>query len=404
MANDEMQAQYEVFPYPERDPKDEARRLITGSPSWPQEMDHWLWGGARNWSAGTRILVAGGGTGDALIQLAQTLTSAGHPYKITYVDMSKAARKIAEARAGLRGLKDIEFVTGSLLDAEKYGPFDYIDCCGVLHHLPDPQAGFDALARALAPGGGIGLMVYAPLGRSGVYPLQSAFMSLLKRMEPKDKLVAAKRIYELLPDGHPFKRNPNLVDHNASDAGFYDLLLHSSDRPYSIGELAKTLTTAGLEIAGMPEPALYDPNALLPKNVASPGNLGVIEKMSLAENLRGTFKTHIIYAALAGSKQAPPLGQQSAVPHLKGIDPRKLAQTVAQKGAVQITAGGQSTKIKLPKASAPLIASINGRRDLATIRTGSKLDMFAFGALWGPVEKALTGYGQMHYSTFLKIG
>lgn len=36
--------QYEAYPYPERDPADERRRLITGSPSHPLEMDHFLWG------------------------------------------------------------------------------------------------------------------------------------------------------------------------------------------------------------------------------------------------------------------------------------------------------------------------------------------------------------------------
>ena len=68
------------------------------------------------------------------------------------------------------GLTNIEFVTGDLLTAPERGEFDYIDSTGVLHHLPDPQAGFDALARAIAPGGGFGCMVYAPYGRTGVYP------------------------------------------------------------------------------------------------------------------------------------------------------------------------------------------------------------------------------------------
>ena len=42
--------QYEAYPYPERDPADEARRLITGSPSHPLEIDHFLFQGQRDWS------------------------------------------------------------------------------------------------------------------------------------------------------------------------------------------------------------------------------------------------------------------------------------------------------------------------------------------------------------------
>ncbi|MDA8585141.1 class I SAM-dependent methyltransferase, partial [Rhodobacteraceae bacterium] len=42
--------QYDAFPYPERDPVDERNRLILGSPSHPVEMDHFLWGGRRDWT------------------------------------------------------------------------------------------------------------------------------------------------------------------------------------------------------------------------------------------------------------------------------------------------------------------------------------------------------------------
>jgi methylase of polypeptide subunit release factors len=113
----DVEAQYEAYPYPERDPADEAKRLIVGSPSHPVELDHYLFAGRRDWSAPFRALVAGGGTGDALIQLAQVLASAGRAAKITYLDLSTAARGVAEARAAARGLTNIEFHTGSLLDA-----------------------------------------------------------------------------------------------------------------------------------------------------------------------------------------------------------------------------------------------------------------------------------------------
>ncbi len=402
MTEHRVQAQYETFPYPERDPADETKRLITGSPSWPQEMDHWLWGGARDWSRPLRALVAGGGTGDGLIQLAQMLTDAGRPYRITYVDLSAAAREIAEERAAIRGLTNIEFVTGSLLNAPDMGAFDYIDCCGVLHHLPEPQAGLDVLARALALGGGIGLMVYAPLGRCGVYPLQDAFNTALGHLLPRKKLAAARRIFDRVPGGHPFKRNPHLGDHKASDAGFFDLLLHSSDRPFTMPQLLGALGCAGLDLAGVPEPALYDPATILPEGVSLPEGLDAAARMGLAEALRGTMKTHVVYAVPRGGVVAPPLGKPQAVPHLKGVDPRRLGQAVAQKGRVRITLGGEATELALPKAAAPLIAGIDGRRDLAAIGAAARLDPIAFATRWRPVERALAGYGLLHYSTLLK--
>jgi SAM-dependent methyltransferase len=386
--------QYEAYPYPERDPADEAKRLISGSPSHPLEIDHFLFGGRRDWAQGTRILVAGGGTGDALIQLAQVLTHAGRPYEITYIDLSTASRKIAEARARVRGLTGITFITGSLLDAADHGPFDYIDCCGVLHHLPDPQAGFDALAAALAPDGGLGCMVYAPYGRTGVYPLQDAFKSLFKGLHPEAQLEAAKAVYASLPDAHPFKRNPHLVDHEASDAGFFDLLLHSQDRPFTIDALHACLSNAGLEMTGVPQPVLYD----LSRFVAPPEGLSPVERMALAEKLDGTIKLHICYAQKAGGPGGLAGGEPDAIPHLKGVAGPALAQKLGRDGQVTVTLNGTKHQVVLPKAAAKPLSLINGKRDLNAIRSASGLDPLAWQAIWRPTERALSDYGLLLYS------
>src|SRR4051812_32040191 len=163
----QLAAQYEAFPYPARDPRDESRRLIVGSPSHLREIDHWIFAGRRPPTQPLRALFAGGGTGDGTLMLAQQMAWAGRPGQVTWLDRSGAAKQLAEARAAVRKLDNIRFEVGSLLDlpGAGLGPFDYIDCCGVLHHLPDPLAGLRTLCGALAPGGGIGLMVYAPHGR-----------------------------------------------------------------------------------------------------------------------------------------------------------------------------------------------------------------------------------------------
>lgn len=391
--------QYEALPYPERNPEDEKKRLVTGSPSHPLEIDHFLFGGQRDWSQPFRALVAGGGTGDALIQMAQVLTSAGKPYDITYVDLSEAPREIAEARAKVRGLTGITFVTGSLLDAAKIGLFDYIDCCGVLHHLPDPQAGFDALTAALAPDGGMGLMVYAPYGRSGVYPLQEAFGEMLTG-GVRDRLRQAKAVFDHLPDGHPFKRNQQLGDHKASDAGFYDLLLHTQDRPFLIGELLDALDRAGLAMTGSPQAHLYDPLPL----VGDPGLLHGLDagaQMGLAEKLRGTIRTHVLYAAKSTEGRVAGPGPQ-AVPHLKGVSGPKLAQAAAKKGVIPITHDGERHEVPIPALAARALAQINGRRSLTEIAAATGTDWFAFAPIWAGVSTGLTGHGVMYYSQLLR--
>jgi hypothetical protein len=71
-----VQSQYESYPYPERDPADEKTRLIAGSPSSLHELNHYVFGGARDLTKPLRALVAGGGTGDAAIMLAQHMQDA----------------------------------------------------------------------------------------------------------------------------------------------------------------------------------------------------------------------------------------------------------------------------------------------------------------------------------------
>lgn len=395
----EVKAQYEAYPYPERDPRDEKKRLISGSPSHVLEIDHFIFGGQRDWSRPLRALVAGGGTGDGLIQLAQMMKTAGRPLEITYVDLSTASRKVAEARAKMRGLEGIRFVTGSLLEAADLGQFDYIDCCGVLHHLPEPQAGFEALLAALATGGGMGFMVYAPYGRSGVYPLQEAFGALYEGMPPEARLKAAKKLVASLPEGHPFRANINLGDHKDSDAGFYDLLLHSQDRAFDVTGLADVMAAAGWQLSGFTMPALYDLARITPV----PDHLSALEQMALAEKLRGTIKTHVGYAIRATEARVSASGSNRAlVPHLKGVGAGDLARAIAQGQEPKLSFSGFDLRLSLPKGAAPLIALIDGRRSLAEIAAQTGTDPIGMGALWGRIERDLVACGMLLYSNILR--
>lgn len=390
-----VKEQYESYPYPERDPADEKKRLIVGSPSHPFEIDHYLFQGQRDWSKPLRALVAGGGTGDALIQLAQLMTSAGAPYDLTYIDLSTASRGIAEARAKARGLRNITFVTGSLLDAPDHGPFDYIDCCGVLHHLPDPDEGFAALSEALAPGGGMGFMVYAPYGRSGIYPLQEAFGTLFDGLSPQARLTQAKQIVGKLHKGHPFAANPNVSDHKVSDAGFYDLLLHGQDSPFDVPRLFDTFERTGWRLQGLLPPGLYD----LARIAERPVGMDDMTAMTVAEKLRGTIKKHVGYLVPSNETRPLPKGTKlSLVPRSQFQDMRKLAQVVAQGRPVPLKLDEAEVQLRLPRDTAPLLAAIDNRRSLADIQQAAKMDPLRFGDLWGKVAREMGAWGLLHYS------
>lgn len=394
---DAVARQYEAYPYPARDPAEEGKRLIVGSPSDPPEIDHFLFGGRRDWRKPFRALVAGGGTGDATVMLAQKLADAGAAAEIVYLDMSAASRKVAEARAAARGLSSIRFVTADLLTAPELGPFDYVDCTGVLHHLPNPQAGFDALSAALAEGGGMGGMVYAPYGRTGVYPLQAALAALTEGEAPEAQVEIAKRALAGLPKTNWFLANPHLSDHRASDAGLYDLLLHARDVPFDVPALLGALARAGLAFVSFIEPLRYDPARYLPESLqARAVALDPPARMALAERLAGNMKTHVFYAAKGARKPAAP--SPEARPRLNGLSAAALAAEIGRKGALRLTSDGLSHRLDIPREAAPALVLADGRLRLGEIARRLGKDWFAFAALWAPAHAALTGFNLLRYS------
>jgi len=388
---EQVRAQYEAYPYPPRDPRDEAKRLIEGSPSHLLEVNHYVFGGRRDFRQPFRALVAGGGTGDGTIMLAQHLADRGGPAEIVYLDISTAARAIAEARAQQRRLTNIRFLSGSLLElpALGLGTFDYIDCCGVLHHLADPATGLAILAEALKDDGGIGLMVYGALGRTGVYHLQAILRALVADEPDAVRLDLARRLLKQLPPTNWFARNPFLQDHlKVGAAGLYDLLLHSQDRAYSVAELAELVAAAGLAITGLIEPWRYEPASYLSdgallKRIAP---LDRIARAALAERLAGNLKVHICYAVKA-ARAATAVAQPqdpAMVPVLREGSGTGTAGDLKPGGALTVRAEGVEARFALPRRAGPILTRIDGRRSLADIHRdlaaseGARFDWPAF--------------------------
>ncbi|OSQ49024.1 class I SAM-dependent methyltransferase [Thalassospira alkalitolerans] len=373
-TSDKTRAQYESFPYPARDAKDEDKRLVVGSPGNWDEVVHFVFGG-RDPSAKNkkiRILVAGGGTGDGLVMLAQQARDRKVKAEIVYIDLSTASREIAEARIKRRGLeKNVSFVTGSFVDlAGEYGPFDYIDCCGVLHHLPDPDAGLKALADALKPKGGMGLMVYGELGRTGVYHMQEMMERLSAEAGGSKRLALGKALYDALPGTNWLRRNPFVGDHvHGGDAGFYDLLLHQQDRAYRVDEVFDFVEKAGLRLLQFIEPMRYDPTTycsrhdVLEKAVHVPFR----QRAALAELMAGNITKHTFYVTKAGNKVKPPMPDRDAVPFFVRVDGVSLARSVAKTGHIKITFTGLSVTRNLPPASPAILTRIDGKRTVGEI-------------------------------------
>ena len=370
---DDVRDQYEAYPYPSRDPAEETKRLVAGSPSNLLEINHYLFGGRRDFSKPFRALVAGGGTGDATIMLAQQLADAGSAGEVVYLDLSQASRDIAEARAAARRLSNIQFVTGSLLDLPNLnlGCFDYIDCCGVLHHLAAPGEGLAALTGALAPHGGMGLMVYGTYGRSGVYPLQDGLRQLVGDRPLAEQVSYARRLLAHLPVTNLFARNPILRDHTGSDAELVDLLLHSQDRSYTVEEIAELVHACGLNLISFIEPLRYDPATYLkdPVLLRQVGNLPTEGRAALAEKLAGNLKTHVFYVSKrpATDTLAWPDGPE-AIPCLRLLDGAQLAKAVQRDLVLKGEFDGLALKFPLPRLATAILPWIDGRTPLGEIQ------------------------------------
>jgi SAM-dependent methyltransferase len=398
-ADAQLAAQYEAYPYPARDPREEGKRLIIGSPSHLREIDYWIFGATRPTAQPLRALIAGGGTGDGTIMLATHMARAGRGGRVTYLDRSAAAMKVARARAEARGLTNIDWVQGSLLDLPRLGlgPFDYIDCCGVLHHLPEPAEGLAALVSALAPGGGMGLMVYAPHGRTGVYMVQEA-LSLLAPVDqtPAARLDVARRVMRHLPESNWLRFNRNFADHiTGGDAGLYDLLLNPRDRAFTVTAFADLLAGCGMAVSAFMEPMRYNPATWLPepKLRARAADLDRTEQAALAEALTANMSVHIAYCRRAAEPvvMADPLADD-AVPVMREVPGAELAKSILPDGSLPFLFDGLRAVLRLPIESTAILHAIDGERrvaDLCALFVGRGMAEAKFRRAWAETFAAL---------------
>ena len=220
------------------------RRRVDAHLFWPTET----------YREDRRVLVAGCGTSQAAkyalrwpgatvigIDVSANSIERTEALKRTYRLENLEVRQIAVERAGELG-----------------GRFDQVVSTGVLHHLPDPDAGLRALRDVLEPRGAMHLMVYAPYGRAGVYMLQAYCRRLGIGTTPSEIRDLAASLRALPPD-HPIvpllRNAPDFGD----EAALADALLHPQDRAYSVPQLFDFVRDAGLQFGRWLRQAPYLP-------------------------------------------------------------------------------------------------------------------------------------------------
>ena len=211
-----------------------------------------------------RILDAGCGTGVSTDYLCHLNPGAS----VLGIDISEGALAVARERCQRSGAAEqvasLRQEQRSLLDLDGEGPFDYINSVGVLHHLDQPEAGLQSLARRLAPNGLLHLFLYADAGRWEIHRTQQA-LTLLEVGTGPDGLRLGRELFETLPETNRLARHHRerwAVD-CAPDANFADMYLHPQETSYTLERLFQFIETAGLHFAGFSNPEVWDPARLL---------------------------------------------------------------------------------------------------------------------------------------------
>ena len=151
---------YDTYPFPPEPLLDEAPPGYNWRWQWPSAYS--FCSGRKPISDAARILDAGCGTGVGTEYLVHLNSEA----EVVGMDLSAGAIAVATERCQRSGADRVTFHNLSIYDVDQIpGEFDLINCVGVLHHMPDPIRGIQALAKKLKPGGIFHIFVYAELGR-----------------------------------------------------------------------------------------------------------------------------------------------------------------------------------------------------------------------------------------------
>ncbi|HEX9931844.1 MAG TPA: class I SAM-dependent methyltransferase [Allosphingosinicella sp.] len=194
-----------------------------------------------------RVLVAGCGTGRDAAIFARRYPHA----RITAIDLSETS--LAEAEERCAGL-GVEFRQLDLHRVAELGRrFDFITCSGVLHHLPDPEAGWAALAEVLKPGGVLRVLVYSRIARLRVRAARTYVADLVDRPVTDDLLRAVRR--------RLIEKAPLLLSASRDFytlGGIHDLLLHRHEDPFDVPRIRRAIDRLGFTLLAFVLPTPED--------------------------------------------------------------------------------------------------------------------------------------------------
>ena len=117
----------------------------------------------------------------------------------------------------------------------------------------------------LKPNGGIGIMVYAKMGRHGVYNMQNMMKMLLQPSDPMPfNINLTKRILNNLPKSNPLRVDPwkwkklmKTIWNTTGTNGLVDLFLPAQDVPMSVDDIYQLVADANMHLISFVHSSLY---------------------------------------------------------------------------------------------------------------------------------------------------
>ncbi|MFN4065841.1 MAG: class I SAM-dependent methyltransferase [Thermosynechococcus sp.] len=285
---------YNTYPFPPEPLLDEPPPGYNWRWSWPAAYSFCT--GRYPSQLDVAILDAGCGTGVGTEYLAHLNPQA----KITALDLSEGALEIARERCRRSGATNVQFHHLSLEDVAQLGQtFQMINCVGVLHHLPDPQRGIQALADVLAPGGIFHIFVYGERGRWEIKLMQQAIALLLggDRHNYREGVAIGRQLFAALPENNRLKKREQerWSLENQRDECFADMYVHPQEIDYTIASLFDLIAASGLEFVGFSNPQVWQLERLLgsqPELLQRAQQLDPIQQYQLIECLDPEAMTH----------------------------------------------------------------------------------------------------------------
>ena len=189
------------------------------------------------------ILIAGCGTGKEPAEYGQLIKDVD----ITAVDLSSKSLGYAIRKCNELKIDNINFLQGDILNLELLNQkFNFILSNGVIHHMEDPNKGFETLNNCLNKDGFLKLSLYSKTARRNLVKFQ--------------EIAKLEKIYshsQLLEFRNKIIKNKHFENESIKDFGdfynsstFKDLVLHEQEHTFTINKIKEVIKNLNLKFCG----------------------------------------------------------------------------------------------------------------------------------------------------------